>query len=280
MNNIWLLLGLVALYFLGVLVVLLWSRFRSTGTILPGAEEFFLARRNLPVYVLMLSYVGTLYSAFTVVGVPGAVFTHGIAMPAAIAFSIMMGAVGVICIGYKFRDYAEEHGLLSPVEVLRHAYKSRWLGLFIGVITIGLLVPYLSLQLVGLGKLLEGLSDGSVGYLTGVGFIMGVVSIYALLGGMRAIAYTDFIQAILIFIGMFVAVALFLETYMGGIGELFKQIVANKPEYVTLPGAKGAYTPKFFFSMCMIFSFILIQPHFMTRIMMCKAKSQVKLIGF
>ncbi len=278
-DNLWVMLSLIGAYFLIVLGALVWSRLKTTGKILPNAEEFFLASRNLPLPVLLLTYMGSLFSAFTVVGIPGAVFTHGAVMVGALTSGALLKVILIFKFGESFRKYAAHHKLLSPTEILTHAYKSKWLGVLVAILTIFLLSPYLSLQLVGLGKLLQGLSGGQIGYVDGVGFVLAIVAIYVFIGGMRAVAYTDFIQGIAIFVGMFIAVGVFIYTFMGGFENLFNLLATHKPESLTLPGSSNIYTPPFFASMMVVMIGIFFQPHLLSRIMMCKNHKQIKILG-
>lgn len=76
-NGFWL-LSLISAYFLVLLGGVVKSRYSKTGKILPSAEEFFLANNSLSTPVLVATFIGTIFSAFTVVGVPSAVYANGL----------------------------------------------------------------------------------------------------------------------------------------------------------------------------------------------------------
>jgi SSS family solute:Na+ symporter len=176
----------------------------------------------------------------------------------------------------KLRQYAEEFDLLSPIGILRHSYGSVFLGVLVTFIFIGFLSPYLSLQLVGLGKLLEVISDGAISYTMGVGGVLCVVLIYVLFGGMRAVAYTDAVQAVLIFVGMAVACFLLLHSYWDGFGHFVSELQAKNLEHLTLPGPQHFYTDITFANYVIFTMGIFFLPHLITRFMMAKNDEQVR----
>lgn len=276
--NFTLVFAIVGIYFFAVLGSLLWSRLKETGSIMPGVEEFFLAKRSLPTPVLVFTYIGSLFSAFTVVGVPGAIYTHGISTYVYLTISVLIGIFVISKLAVKIRQYAQEHDVVSPIGLLRRSYNSTALGVIATLLLVLFLSPYLSLQLVGLGKLLEVVSHGEIDYVTGVGGVLLIVLVYVLFGGMRAVAYTDVVQTIVIFIGMFLGMFLLVSHYWGGLPELFAAVKEVSPQHLEMNGATGYYTPEMTASLLMYMTGIFFLPHLITRFMMAKDDKQVKTI--
>ncbi len=279
MPNVKIILGIVASYFALILVAIIWERYRKNKVLLPKIEDFLLANRDLPIFVLALTFMGSLFSAFTVVGVPGSVFSNGIGAMGYIIFSFMLFILTMLFFGKPLRRYAAKHSLMSPIECVSHAYKSKWLGAYMAMFIILLLVPYLSLQLVGLGKLLEGFSGGEIGYIEGVGFVLSIIAFYMLFGGMRAVAYTDVVQTIAIFVGAIIGVYLFVTYNWGNITNLFAELQISKPEMLSMPGPNSFYTGAMFFSQSLFLVGIIFQPHMLTRMMMAKDDKQINKIA-
>ncbi len=86
-------IGLTALYFFVILGFVLYARIKSTNSLLPGLNEFFLAGKNLSPLVLTFTYMGSLFSTFTVLGIPALVYAHG---GSAIIFYFSIAVVGSI----------------------------------------------------------------------------------------------------------------------------------------------------------------------------------------
>ena len=274
--SLWPILGLIAVYFLVLLGAILKSRYSATGKIMPSAEEFFLAKKALPLPILLGTYVGTLFSAFTVVGVPSSGYGHGLATAWYLLPAGVLIALWVVLFGNIFRKASACLNALSPVEVVSRTYGSKPLGMLIALCMLVFLVPYLSIQLVGMGKLLQSFSGGDIGYLNGVGFIMGTIILYLLFGGMRAVAYTDFIQGILIFVGIAASVSLFVVHFFGDLGSLWEAVNATRPDLMAPPGPTGAYTVPVIISMALVLSLLgLSQPQTLTRYMMARNGKEI-----
>lgn len=76
--DIILFLWLSAAYVVAMLGLVVLSRYRKTGAILPTTEEFFLASRKMLTPLLSLTFLASLYSAALFIAFPGMVFDNGI----------------------------------------------------------------------------------------------------------------------------------------------------------------------------------------------------------
>lgn len=279
MNNFGIIIGLTGLYFFIILAFVVYARFKSTKSILPGLNEFFLAGKNLHPVVLVCTFVGSLFSTFAVLGMPALAYGHGIG---AIAFQLLIFPVAIwflVVIGKRFRRYAEGKRIFSPVEIISQSYNSRRLGLFVALIFAVFLMPYISLQLVGIGTFLEAYTQGQITYVTGVGSMMAIVAIYLLLGGMRAVAYTDFVQLTAMALGLSCGVIYLLHHYDLTIIQLIKDAKEQIPAHTSLPGPKGFYTTPMLFTSSLVIFGIFMQPHLLTRTMMAKNDNEINLMA-
>ena len=109
MPDVKIILALVASYFILVLAAIVWGRYKENRTLLPKIEEFLLANRNLPTSVLVLTMIGSLFSAFTVIGVPGLAYSHGIAAMGWSPFAVALCCIIFLTYGKALRRYAKEH---------------------------------------------------------------------------------------------------------------------------------------------------------------------------
>ncbi len=275
MHHFTIVLGLTACYFAVILGFVLYARVKSTNSLLPGLNEFFLAGKNLSPLVLTFTYIGSLCSTFTVIGMPGVVYSHGIA---GTIFFWMLTGVGLSLfyfVGKRLRRYTEGKRIFSPLEVISAQYNSRRLGFFMALVFAVFLMPYISLQLVGVGAFIHAYTDGVINYTLGVGSMMFVIFIYLFLGGMRAVAYTDFVQISASFIGLILGLFLLLNHFDLSFISVIQRVHALSPEHLSLPGAKGAYTWPFLTTLSIVTAGILIQPHLLTRAMMAKDDAQI-----
>ena len=128
--------------------------------------------------------------------------------------------------------YAREHTLHSQPDFFVHKYDSRTLGALVSLVDLVALLPYLVLQLTGLGIIVVAAGYGEVSKDVAVWIGAAIVTIYVMASGIRGSAWTSVVKDILI-----LAVVLFLGLYLpfhlyGGIGPMFEKIDAAKPGFL------------------------------------------------
>lgn len=269
---------LVGAYFAIILGCVLYSRIKETNTIVPGLNEFFLAGKSLHPLVLAFTYVGSLFSTFSIIGMPGLAYAHGISGPGFVFIATALGCLSILVIGKKLRKYSANKRIFSPIEIFSEKYNSRRLGLYMALIFTIFLMPYISLQLVGIGKFLESYTDGQIGYTLGVGSMMVVVLVYLFLGGMRAVAYTDFVQTSAIFLGLIFGLGYFLYANGLSLSDVITKINDISPKHFSLEGPKGFYTWPMFVTSIIALLGVFFQPHLLTRTMMASSNRDIKII--
>ena len=251
----WFVIGIVT--YLGILLALLWLS-KSRGS-LTDREDFFLGRRGkrgIHPLLLLVSYAATVYSAFTAVGMPGFVYTHGLGAYGAIVLAQVLQASCILFFGLPlWKKATTATGTISPIEVVARSYRSSALGVLIVGATVLFVIPHVTTQLVGMGRLIEGATGGEVGYAAGGGSLLVVMLVYSELGGLRGIVWTDVVQFLLCAGGMAALAILFLNRDWGGsITNLFRDVrSSDNAPLLTLPGPQGFFTLPMLASYCLLF---------------------------
>mgnify|MGYP001232794020 CR=1 FL=1 len=245
----------VIVIYLGILLLILRWTGRKEGDFSSG--QFFLGRdgnRGLHPSLLLLSYAATVYSAFTVVGIPAAIYERGIGAYGFMVLAQLLQVACVILFGIPLWRKAQTlEGCTSPIEVISRCYGSRILGVIVAVTTVIFVIPHVAMQLVGIGLLLNGFSEGGISYELGVGIVLLVMLIYSELGGFRGIVWTDVIQFVLLVLGMWVVALLFVQlNWQGSFSEIFNDLRNHeRRELLTTPG------PTHFYTLPMLISYVL-----------------------
>ena len=258
LNFYWLLTG-IGLYLGSLLLLLWWTKGDESSGDHSHGEDFFLGRRGrqgLHPLLLLVSYAATVYSAFTLIGMPGFIYRHGVGAFGAIVISQLLQVACILFFGMALWRRAQEFpGATSPIEIVSHSYRSPRLGLFVFTATVLFVIPHLTLQLVGIGRLIEGVTDGRVGYIQSVGVILFVMMLYSELGGFRGIVWTDVTQFILSVCGMAVLAWLFVDrVWDGDLFQLADRLTEQGNEsLLSTPGPEGFYTTPMLFSLCVFY---------------------------
>ncbi len=209
-------------------------------------EDYFLASRQIGPVVLFFTLMATNFSAFTFLGFAGAGYRIGISYYAMIAFGTALVALSFYAIGYRVWLLGKEKGLITPSELIEERFGSQALKLLFLAVMVIFTLPYLTLQPIGAGYMLENLTGGQIPYFVGATFLTLVIVMYVFLGGMRSVAITDVLQGFLMFVLMVLAV-LTISHSLGGLAEANRKVYTLQPELFSREGAGNFFTqPKWF----------------------------------
>ncbi|MCD4718070.1 MAG: sodium:solute symporter family protein [Desulfobacterales bacterium] len=235
-------------YFLVVLTIgfIARTRWRSSP------ETYFLADRKLGTFVLLGTMVATNFSAFTVFGTSGAGYRDGYAFFPIMGFGTGFMALTFWILGRKIWRVGSEKGVVTPPEMIRVIYDNPLLSFIFALVMIVFTVPYLALQPMAAGYALEALVG--LPYFTGCLLVTGIIVLYTLRGGMRAVAWTDLFQGVLMAVLMVVSLIL-VARYHGGFVAANQDVLAMNPDLFSRPGASGKYTITIWFSFIMLWFF-------------------------
>ena len=235
-------------YFMVVLVIGFIVRARWASS----PETYFLADRKLGTLVLLGTMVATNFSAFTVFGTSGAGYRDGYAFFPIMGFGTGFMALTFWILGRKIWRLGREKGVVTPPEMIRVIYDSPVLSFIFALVMIVFTIPYLALQPMAAGYALEALVG--LPYFTGAMLITGIIVLYTLRGGMRAVAWTDLFQGGLMALLMGISLV-WIAAHHGGFVAANQEVMAIDPELFSRPGAAGKYTPSIWFSFIMLWFF-------------------------
>lgn len=196
------------------LMVLLGLYFAGKQT---STDEYFLGSRSFSWMPLGVSLLATLLSALSYTGFPGQAYQVGLAillMPLAVwlTFPIIAGVVLPIYRGlslssvYEYLEYRFDSRVRVVASLLFIAWRMLWLG--------GVIFAPCKLLLIATGW---NIPDWPLLVTLGI-----VTTIYTFLGGMKAVIWTDVIQAVVMFIGTLVIIVSVWMTLDGGTQEVMK----------------------------------------------------------
>ncbi|MDJ0674523.1 MAG: sodium:solute symporter family protein [Calothrix sp. MO_167.B42] len=209
-------------------------------------EDYFLAGRKIGPIVLFFTLTATNFSAFFFLGFAGAGYRIGISYYPMMAFSGALVALSFYFIGYKVWLLGKEQGLITPSELIEYRSGSKVLKLVFLAVMVIFTLPYLALQPIGAGYLIENLTNGQIPYFAGATFLTLVIVVYVFIGGMKSVALTDVLQGVLMFILILLALFMIAQG-LGGITEANRTAYATKPELFFRQGIGNYFTkPKWF----------------------------------
>jgi len=214
-------------------------------------DDYFLADRNINPVVLFFTLIATNLSAFFFLGFAGASYRIGLSYYPMMSFGTAIIGLSFYFIGYKTWLLGKQKGFITPGELIEDRFQSKSLKLLVLAVMVIFTIPYLALQPIGAGYLLEGLTNGQIPYFLGAALLTFVIVLYVFLGGMRSVALTDVLQGILMFVFMLAAVVVIARS-LGGFEQATQTVYDLKPELFSRQGADNSFTPRTWFSFLLL----------------------------
>ena len=222
-------------YFLVIIGVGVWSRRRA------GSQDgFFVANRQGNTPLITGSLLATAIGGSATVGMAGLGFKQGLTG----AWWLLVGSIGLLVLGFFFARKVRGAALYTLPELVGKQYGGV-VGLAASILIVIAWIGVVAGQIVAAGKVLSILGMGSVTVWMLIFSL--VVILYSVLGGQFSIIRTDFIQAVILFLGIFLASGLALSG-IGGIDGLKASLPSG---YFSFP-----VSPEF--SWKMLLSFLIL----------------------
>jgi solute:Na+ symporter, SSS family len=251
-------------------------------------NEWGLGGRGFGTFVAWFLLGGDLYTAYTFIAVPAAMFGAGaVTGYFAVAYTIIVFPIALIFLP-RLWSVARVHHYVTPADFIRGRYGSRGLSLAIAFTGILALMPYIALQLVGIQAVLTVMGVGTT---SGNAFVKDlplfiaflVLAIFTFVSGLRAPALIAFIKDTLVYVMIIVAV-LYLPAKVGGWGHIFSTAeahmktispVTHKPTGVFIPTTGNSQLA---FSTLALGSALalMVYPHAVTGVLSTKRRDIIK----
>ena len=210
---------IIALYFSGLLGLAWWVIRKGKDT----ADDYFLAGRNLGWWIIGASIFASNIGSEHLVGLAGSGATSGVAMAHYELHAWCLLVLGWVMVPFYIRsrvftmpEFLERRfsptarWVLSLISLVAYVLTKIAVGIFAGGVVFGTLLPEMQLQIGGIT--LDSFWIGSV-------LVIVLTGLYTILGGMRAVAYTEALQTFILIVGS-VLLTLFGLSKLGGWSEL------------------------------------------------------------
>lgn len=231
----------IVLYFILILGIAWWVIRQKNET----SDDYFLAGRNLGWFVVGASIFASNIGSEHIVGLAGSGATDGVAMAHYELHAWCLLVLGWVLAPFYLRSnvytmpqFLEKRfsptarWILSIVSLIAYVLTKVAVGIFAGGIVFGVLLPEVNFM---------GLNSFWIGSI----LMIVLTGLYTVLGGLRAVAYTEAIQTVILIFGA-VLVTYFGLDALGGWGEL-KRIAGSEMFNLWKPlvpeGVEGTWAP-------------------------------------
>ena len=199
-------------------------------------EQWTIAGRGFGLVLTWLLMAGEIYTTFAFLGASGWAYSRGGPALYILAY-ITLGYVVSFFILPQVWEVGRKFGLQTQSDFFQKRYGSKYLAAFVSVVGVAFVIPYLQIQLTGLGIIVQGASYDFVDRSTAMIIAVVLLTSFVFVGGMRSVAWVSVLKDILM---LFSAIAIGIwvpHLYFGGVGPMFKAIAHAKPGHLVMPGA-------------------------------------------
>src|SRR5690349_11726998 len=230
------------------------ARWRRPAS-MESLEEWGLGGRSFGTWITWFLLGGDLYTAYTFVAVPAAVYAAGAAGFFAVPYTILVYPL-IFTFLPRLWSVSHRHGYVTTSDFVRGRFGSKGLSLAVAVTGILATMPYIALQLVGIQAVLDVMGVGggasSNAFVKDLPLLIafGVLAAYTYSSGLRAPALIAFVKDTLIYIVIAVAI-IYIPIKLGGFDEIFAKAgeafsqtnpATGKPRGALAPAEAGQWT--------------------------------------
>ena len=204
------LIGFVMLYMLATIAIGLYAATRVSST-----SDFALAGRSLPLPMVITATFATWFGSETILGLPGRFIESGIVGVIEEPFG---SGMALILVGMFFAQKLYKLNILTIGDYYRERY-GRGVEVLCTLFIVLSYLGWVGAQVAALGLVINLITEGYISVSGGMVIGTVVVLAYTMYGGMWSVAVTDFVQMIIIVLGL-VAILFFASDLAGGFGKV------------------------------------------------------------
>jgi len=217
-------------------------------------EQWTVAGRGFGLVLMWLLMAGEVYTTFSFLGASGWAYSRGGPTLYILAY-ITLAYVASFYILPQIWEVGRKYSLQTESDFFERRYRSKYLGAFVSVVGVAFIIPYLQLQLTGLGIIVEVASFEAIRR-TAAMVIAGVlVAAFVFVSGVRAVAWVSILKDVLL---LFAALSIGIgvpHIYFGGVGPMFAALARAKPDHLVMPGATKDMGHTWYISTVLLASF-------------------------
>ena len=263
---------IIGTLYIGILMFFSWRTKKQIKT----SSDFMLGGAKIGVVIGLMTFAATLFSTFTLLGMPDFSRANGVGAWIFLAFSDAIMVFLILWFGFYLRKRVGKSPYQGMSVLLQKCYQNRMVGYLYFTAVFLFLIPYIAIQIRGVAIFLVSAFPDFIpvwGWSIGIVLIM---LIYSELGGLKAIIYADSLQGTLLLVVVWI-VAFNCLNQVGGWNVLFERVANIDKELLSTPGPKGLLTPQFLIASTIAILMIPVtQPQLSTRLVIMKNYNALK----
>jgi len=199
-------------------------------------EQWTVGGRRFGVLLMFLLMSGEVYTTFAFLGASGWAYSRGGPTLYVLAYLTLAYVVSFFILPPLW-EVGRRYGMQTQSDFFGVRYGNRYLAGFVCIVGIVCFLPYLQLQITGLGLIVSIASFGGIGRTTAMTVAVALLVAFVCASGVRAVAWVSVVKDVLMLIAA-LAIGIGIPlVHFGGIGPMFAALIAARPAHLTMPGA-------------------------------------------
>ncbi|MBB4684847.1 sodium:solute symporter family protein [Amycolatopsis jiangsuensis] len=209
----------------------------------PAADlsEWTVGGRKFGALTMWFLQAGEVFTTFTFLGMAGLAFSGGVAAMYALPY-VPIAYVVLFFLAKRLWQMGKDRGYLTQGDFLEDRFSSRALGTLSAVLGVIFVLPYLQLQITGLGLIVRLVTgDQASGTLSMVAGSVLVVA-FVLWAGLRGVAATSYFKDAIMLVVLVVLIIAVPAHFAGGVSGVFHKIEQLHPEKLFVHAGANDHT--------------------------------------
>src|ERR1700761_5164573 len=156
-------------------------------------EEWAVAGRGLGLVLLWLLTAGEIYTTFAFLGASGWAYSRGGPALYILAYITLGYIVSFFVLPYLW-EVGRKFSLQTQSDFFEYRYRSKYLAAAVSVVGFLFVIPYLEIQLTGLGIIVQSASFDAIDRSTAIAIGLLLVVVFVSVGGVRSVAWVSVLK--------------------------------------------------------------------------------------
>jgi SSS family solute:Na+ symporter len=199
-------------------------------------EQWTVGSRGFGSLLIFLLMAGEVYTTFAFLGASGWAYSRGGPTLYILAYLTLAYVVSFFILP-QIWEVGQKYKMQTQSDFFNTRYGNKYLAGFVCVVGIASFIPYLQLQITGVGIIVSIASFDGIGRTPAMAASVVLLVAFVLASGVRAVAWVSVLKDILM---VFAAVSIGIGIpyiHFGGIGPMFAALAHSRPAHLTMPGA-------------------------------------------
>ena len=199
-------------------------------------EGWSVGGRRFGVVLVWLLMAGEVYTTFTFLGASGWAYGRGAPAFYILVYGTIAYILSFFVLPLLWRA-GKDRGLHTQPDYFLDRYGSRALAGLVALIGVAAIVPYLQLQLTGLGLIVEIASAGAIGSEAAMIVAFALTCVFVYTSGLKGSAWVAIVKDVTMLVAVLVVGIGLPRIYFGGIGAMLHELMRQHPQHLVFPGA-------------------------------------------